>query len=189
MNLIYAVRGDPPSNFLVSAASAGDLSGVRKLIEQGLSIDARDSRYQRTALHVAADEGHKDVVKFLISSGASLNLLDDSGMTPLMAACSSGSSTVALFLIRSGADVLHLRPEDGMSALKFALWGRCSRPVLKELMARGATPPEAGFQVVHLVGPEARGGAIRRWALRLFITVGLAALWLVFLEIRKSTGS
>ncbi|WP_084651921.1 ankyrin repeat domain-containing protein [Ottowia thiooxydans] len=188
MRLIYAVSGDPASNFLVSAASAGDLSRVRALLTDDLSVDARDSHYQRTALHVAAEEGHRDVVEFLVASGANLNLLDDTGLTPLMTACSGGRSAVALFLIRSGADVLHLRPGDGMSALKFALWGRCARPVLKELLVRGATPPEDGFKVVHLVDPASRGGALRRWALGLFVIFGFAALLFVFLEIRKATG-
>jgi glutaminase len=38
---------------------------------------------QRRALHVAAAEGHKDAVEWLISNGADVNVVDRWGNTPL----------------------------------------------------------------------------------------------------------
>lgn len=36
-----------------------------------------------TALHMAANEGHTDIVKVLLGSGASVNALDEDGASPL----------------------------------------------------------------------------------------------------------
>jgi hypothetical protein len=40
--------------------------------------------------------------------------------------------------------------DDGMDAIKFALWGRCTREVIKKLQAFGATQPAPDFRIVHL---------------------------------------
>lgn len=180
-----------PINRLMSAAEKGDIKTMKAALGEVASVDVHEPWYGRTALHCAADSGSIEAIDFLVTAGAALNALDVNEMTPLMCACSTGKmkgSKAALRLLHHGADALYVRENDGMNAIKFALWGRCTRPVLKELLARGATPPEAEFQVVNLVGQASRGSAIRRWVRWLLVIVGFAALWLVFLEIRKSTG-
>ena len=137
MELILYVPGDPPANQIVAAGAAGEIPLIASLLQQGVPIDARHTHYQQTALHAAADAGHLPAVCYLIDQGADLNAHDDIEMTPLMHACSRGRSKVALSLMAAGADVEHERSDDQMTALKFALWGRCSRKVIRQLLARG----------------------------------------------------
>ena len=52
------------------------LGGMREL------LDGRNNDGQ-TPLHLACQEGHLDVVRILIAYGASLELIDNEGRTPL----------------------------------------------------------------------------------------------------------
>ncbi|WP_440533074.1 ankyrin repeat domain-containing protein [Variovorax sp. YR566] len=156
MELILYVPGDPPANRIVAAGAAGEVPLIASLLQQGVPIDAQHTHYKQTALHAAADAGHLPAVGYLIDQGADLNALDNIEMTPLMHACSRGRSTVALRLMAAGANVEHERSDDQMTALKFALWGRCSRTVIRQLLAQGAKRPEAGFPIVHLSSEEPR---------------------------------
>lgn len=139
---------------LVSAVENSDLSKTKELLQKGVAVSAHEPTRRRTALHAAADNGSAKFVSFLISAGADLNALDNNAMTPLMCACSKGKkngSSAALLLIEAGADVGYIRAEDGMSAIKFALWGQCSNTVLEKLLALGAEPPSSDFRVIRLV--------------------------------------
>src|SRR5262249_49751635 len=64
------------------AASQGDLAETQKLAAQGVDVDGVD--YDgRTALDLAAWEGHAHVVEYLIAKGVSLSPEDRWGGTPL----------------------------------------------------------------------------------------------------------
>ncbi len=52
---------------------SGDLKKVRKLLEKDPSLASAVYSNSYTVLHVAAYEGHKDIVKELMSHGANLN--------------------------------------------------------------------------------------------------------------------
>jgi ankyrin repeat protein len=52
------------------------------LLKSGIEIDAVDAR-GRTALHGAALQGYDDVVQALVDRGASLDVKDSKGFTPL----------------------------------------------------------------------------------------------------------
>lgn len=187
MNLVYCVDGDPLQNRLVAASAAGDLETIKKLLAEGARPSTPDTRWGATPLHAAADAGHLAVVTYLVERGASLDSRDGSGITPLMAACSAGRNGVALALANAGADVRYERPEDGMSALKFALWGRCSRKVVRTLLSKGASEPEPGFAVVYLASsPSANWQAAKLWATRAFVVAGLCAFVFVVIVIRSN---
>jgi len=53
---------------------------------------------------VAADNGHRQVVRTLVAHGADLNRLNRHGHTPLTCAVLSRQSSVVRLLIRLGAD-------------------------------------------------------------------------------------
>ena len=54
----------------------------------------------------AAEEGHSDVVKFLVAAGADLNVKDKKkGYTALMWAIAEGHSTVIHVLVGNGANL------------------------------------------------------------------------------------
>lgn len=58
------------------------IESIRLLMEAGLDVNATDRR-GRTALHGAALQGYNEVVRYLASVGARLDVEDGSGYTPL----------------------------------------------------------------------------------------------------------
>lgn len=58
------------------------IESIRILLEAGLDVNAADRR-GRTALHGAALQGYNEVVRYLASVGARLDVEDGSGYTPL----------------------------------------------------------------------------------------------------------
>lgn len=65
---------------LMYSANEGDLEGMKELLESGTSVNFRDID-GRTALHVAACQGHRDVVELLLGNGAEVNVEDRWGST------------------------------------------------------------------------------------------------------------
>lgn len=51
---------------LLFAAKAGDLNTIRRMYMQGCNLEIADYD-KRTALHLAASEGHPDVIIFLLN--------------------------------------------------------------------------------------------------------------------------
>ena len=60
---------------LRDAARAGDVAGVRALLDLGVSLEA-EARHGQTALYFAADKGHLEVVRLLVERGANVNVRD-----------------------------------------------------------------------------------------------------------------
>lgn len=58
----------------------------------------------RTALHIAADCGHKELMEYLIDEGAEVNAVDKHGITPLISACGEGHIACVKLLLEKGAD-------------------------------------------------------------------------------------
>ena len=65
------------------AAYYGDYSEVKRLVSQRRSLINKADYDGRTALHLAACEGHVNIARYLIKKGAHLNALDRWGLTPL----------------------------------------------------------------------------------------------------------
>lgn len=61
-------------NFL-SFASRGDRVGLNQMLRDGISPDVQDYD-RRTALHLAASEGHAPIVELLLLYKANVNLID-----------------------------------------------------------------------------------------------------------------
>ena len=58
-----------------------------------------------TAIHIAAEEGHLPVVRFLVNSGgADENAVNHQGITALHVAARENRTSVTKFLVRKGAD-------------------------------------------------------------------------------------
>lgn len=59
-----------------------------------------------TPLMEAAQEGHVDIVKFLIQRGANVHATTNTGDTALTFACASGHTLIADILLHCGADLV-----------------------------------------------------------------------------------
>ena len=68
---------------LHEAAKTGKIDKVRKLLNEGHSVNALDSRFGLTPLHFAVRNGRVEVAQLLIENGASLTQQSTQGITPL----------------------------------------------------------------------------------------------------------
>ncbi|UVI29630.1 ankyrin repeat domain-containing protein [Paenibacillus spongiae] len=70
-------------SLIVDAAGDIRLDAVRAMLEVGFHVDARRSDRSPTALHAAAIRGNHEIVKYLLSQGASVDAKNEFGGTPL----------------------------------------------------------------------------------------------------------
>ncbi len=103
---------------LMKASHLGEREAVRRLIEAGADLNARNAD-GNNALWLACVGGHPNIVDMLAEAGIDIDNRNDNGATPLMYAASSGKAAVVERLLARGADV---NPEtlDGFSALDLA---------------------------------------------------------------------
>ena len=79
-----AVFAGPNDDEVLAAARKGDLPAVKSLLEKGASVEAK-TPYGQTPLYLASMNGHKDVVEFLLSKGASTGVTDTFYKAPMLA--------------------------------------------------------------------------------------------------------
>jgi ankyrin repeat protein len=87
------------------AESAGYSAPANPAVDTNYAdVNARERLYGRTALMIAAAEGHLDIVRLLVEAGSDLNLVDAEGSTALTLARSYGNLDVAALLEQAGAN-------------------------------------------------------------------------------------
>ena len=104
--LVHPDAYDKDENTLLTeAAKRGELAALKFAVnELGASLDTScDCPDHLTALHYAAKEGHTDIVKFLVESGAALNLINLRGKTALDFAKENRHTEIAELLVARGA--------------------------------------------------------------------------------------
>ncbi len=74
------------STALHDAVADGDIDEAKELIEDGLSINMKNSKDGRTPLFYALEVGQEDMVKFLLNNGADVNIKDNEGYYPIQSA-------------------------------------------------------------------------------------------------------
>lgn len=117
-------------NQMLEAAAAGDWNKLKDAISKG--ADPRG----RTILHWAAGESHTADLKRFIEGGASLEVKDQMGWTPLALAAFAGEADSVRILIDHGAGV-HTRDQEGSTPLHLALVSG-HRDVAELLLEAGA---------------------------------------------------
>lgn len=103
-------------------------------------LNSRD-RHGNTALMNACWKGHLSVVRFLVESGASINLQNYYGWTAMMWAVSHDAIRVVEFLLEKGAD-LHIITPVGRTAVEFALDPEIKKKIQAILDKPVAVPKE-----------------------------------------------
>lgn len=66
------------------AASDGNMQQVKALIENNVHAVNEQDINGYSAIHAAASYGHEELIKYLISIGANVNLRDNDGDTPIL---------------------------------------------------------------------------------------------------------
>ncbi|MGC9378265.1 ankyrin repeat domain-containing protein [Streptomyces sp. MH13] len=96
----------PRSNELPGAAQAGDVEGVARLLDSGVPVDAVNDQ-ARSALDLAVQENHVDVVRLLLAAGAdpALHAGYYHDHTPLTYAASLGHTPVVEALLDAGVSM------------------------------------------------------------------------------------
>ncbi|XP_042313630.1 poly [ADP-ribose] polymerase tankyrase-2 isoform X3 [Sceloporus undulatus] len=93
-----------PARELFEACRNGDVERVKRLVRPE-NVNGRDTAGRKSSpLHFAAGFGRRDVVEYLLQSGANVHARDDGGLIPLHNACSFGHAEVVNLLLRHGAD-------------------------------------------------------------------------------------
>ena len=87
---------------LWKAAIKGDIEAVKKHLDAGADVNAKDDQFGGTPLHHVTVKGHKEIVELLIAQGADVNVLDGGGYTPLDWAIEDNHTEIADLLRKHG---------------------------------------------------------------------------------------
>ncbi|MBW3596396.1 MAG: ankyrin repeat domain-containing protein [Planctomycetes bacterium] len=126
------------------AAKYGQLSVAKRLVAMGVDVNARGGVSNGTALAEASSEGHVDIVEYLTSCGAVLDVSEVQN-NPLIGAISGGHWQVAEVLLRHGLDpnvTYVLDSGKRRNALSYAR-RRGQTEIAELLVAAGCTVPAA----------------------------------------------
>jgi uncharacterized protein len=156
-----ALPGGEPALLAAAGIADDDPEGVKLLLKHRASVNATDG-HRRTALMVAAAEGHLQIAQALRAAGADVSLADDRGCTALMEAARSGSSEIVTLLAEAQPDAC-VRDDHGRDALTLA----CQSPhahatTVRALLALGAEPTATGSDGRSALDHAAAAG---RWDL------------------------
>lgn len=125
---------------LMAAVAAGDTAQVPGLLAAGAQVDAVYPRLNgfndgHTPLHVAARDGHTEIVSLLLEAGADVNAVEPCfGAVPLHKAVYNGHAEITgLLVARPGINLDFQGATNGYSPLHDALWHgyeECARILL-----------------------------------------------------------
>jgi len=118
---------------LILAAEQGNTDAVIQWLEQGASIDARDSR-GRTAILAATHGNHPETVQALIEEGANIHIQDHQQDNPFLYAGAEGLLDIVKLLIDAGADPTITNRYGGVALIPASEHGYVE--VVRELLTR-----------------------------------------------------
>ncbi|MBP6774293.1 MAG: amidohydrolase family protein [Gemmatimonadaceae bacterium] len=101
------------------ASALGDTADAARALQAGAKIDSLDPQGNRRALNYAALNDRDVIISLLLSRGASVNLANRTGFTPLHHAVEGSAHAALRRLIAAGAD-LSLKNSAGRTALEYA---------------------------------------------------------------------
>jgi ankyrin repeat protein len=90
---------------LIEAANRGLTEAAEILLNAGANVDATTKVEKKTALLLAADEGHINIVRLLVERRSKIDARDNDGKTALIVAAARGDADIVQCLLQHGADV------------------------------------------------------------------------------------
>lgn len=102
--LALPLASSASASALLAAAEAGDVEALRRLLDAGTPVDARDGR-RRTALLVATHANRVEAARLLIARGADVNAKDDLQDSPFLYAGAEGRLEILRLTLAAGADL------------------------------------------------------------------------------------
>ncbi|EKD17225.1 uncharacterized protein L3040_008869 [Drepanopeziza brunnea f. sp. 'multigermtubi'] len=134
VNLVF------PNGFtcLGAAASGSQVQIAKALLNRGADVDLPTGDRGQTPLHLAAENGDEEMVRFLLNAGASIYARSDSKTTPFYRAARSGNLNVLRLLYDKGSDI-NAKSWDGWTPLMEAVENGHAAAV-KLLLGWGADP-------------------------------------------------
>lgn len=124
-------------NALLAAAVCreGQWAEIIKLLARaGANLDAQDA-VKDTALHMAAQAGELDMVRFLVMKKAKVSIQNIAGKTALDFACAGNQTKIIEYLLKNGATC---EPDtSGRTELHEAIDGGCNVDILKLFVSKG----------------------------------------------------
>ncbi|XP_043246498.1 myotrophin-like [Amphibalanus amphitrite] len=103
---------------LVWSIKNGDIEQVKEAVESK-KVDLNAPIDGRSPIHYAADYGQLEVLKYLLSKGADLNVLDKHGISAILAAIWEGHTDCVKLMLEKGASKSGKTP-DGTSYIDAA---------------------------------------------------------------------
>jgi hypothetical protein len=131
-----AASGKRDGAALVSAAEAGDLAALRRLLDAGTPIESRDAR-RRTALLAATHANRIEAAQLLIERGADVNAQDELQDSAFLYAGAQGRLEILRLTLRAGADLKSTNRYGGTALIPAAHHGHVEtvRELLKTKIA------------------------------------------------------
>ncbi len=130
---LVALAASPDRN-LRKAAKSGDIDLVRNLITAGADVNDAGRGPKLTALHLAVEGRHIEVVKLLLDSGSEINT---PVWSPLHVAAAAGHQNMALMLLDLGAEIEAGENTQTPTPLHVAVWAG-NESMVSLLIERGA---------------------------------------------------
>lgn len=153
------LNGD--SDFLIEAATTGDVENVRKVMQVDRDINAANFD-QRTALHVASAMGFVDIVQVIISEyGGNVNAKDVFQGTPLDDAIDNENADIVELLEANGGVRVRTMPKAEAFVAETPAEGEAAveRAELHRRSSRAASDGIGGVFAMLCQGPPARTDA------------------------------
>ncbi|MBL8329412.1 MAG: ankyrin repeat domain-containing protein [Rubrivivax sp.] len=116
---------------LHTAAEAGDLDALRRLLDAGTPVDQRDAR-GRTALLAATHVDRVEAARLLIARGADVNAKDRQQDSPFLYAGAEGRLEILKLTLAAGADLKSTNRYGGTALIPAAHHGHVA--VVRELL-------------------------------------------------------
>lgn len=141
-------------SYLTAAVGAGSKKIVDILLTKGLDVDFVHPKLHNSLILAAAWK-KPEMVSYLISKGANVNLKSFNGFTALQIAAELGSLESMKVLMQAGADIDVEHAKNKMTALAFAV-AKKNMKAVKLLLKHGAKVDVAVGMMVNPIGYAAR---------------------------------